>query len=172
MAVVSTRYAKALLDSASSKKQRDSFKNDLQTISELYNTNAEFKETLISPQVTNEIKTEIISDITKPDKIFTKFIELLLEENRINLIGDIYHKYTQMTDKIDKKIKLQIITATKLSKEDADAIALKYQKLYDANETEYETLIDKTIMGGVKVIVGDKVYDDTVATKLNSIFEN
>ncbi len=172
MAVVSTRYAKALLDSASNKKQRDSFKEYLQTIANLYTNNAEFKETLISPQITNNTKVEIVGDIIKADKVFIKFIELLFQENRINLIADICDKYTQMIDKIDKKIKMQIITATKLTKAQADAIALQYQKLYDAKETEYETLIDETIMGGVKVIVDDKVYDDTVATKLNSIFEN
>ena len=60
MAVVSTRYAKALLDSASNKKQRDSFKEYLQTIANLYTNNAEFKETLISPQITNNTKVEIV----------------------------------------------------------------------------------------------------------------
>ena len=107
MAVVSTRYAKALLDSASNKKQRDSFKEYLQTIANLYTNNAEFKETLISPQITNNTKVEIVGDIIKADKVFIKFIELLFQENRINLIADICDKYTQMIDKIDKKIKMQ-----------------------------------------------------------------
>lgn len=172
MAVVSTRYAKALLDSADGKKQMASFKENLQELSSLYKDNAEFKETLINPQVTNEDKADIIEEIVKPDKVFAKFIQLLLKENRINLIRDICDKYVQMTDEIDKKIKVQIITATKITKAQAEAIALKYQKLYGAKTAEYEMKIDEEVMGGVKVIVGDKVYDGTVATKLNSIFEN
>ena len=76
-----------------------------------------------------------------------------------------------MIDKLNKIIKIEIISPYELSEKEAKEIASKYQKLYNANKALYTIKIDETLIGGVKVIckADDKVYDDTIKTKLNEI---
>jgi len=82
MAAVSIRYAEALLDSVSNKEK---IGEGLEMISNLYLTNAEFKETMNNPRIKNDVKLDIIKEASLKDEVFVKFIDLLLKENRILL---------------------------------------------------------------------------------------
>lgn len=169
MAVVSTRYAEALLSSATD-KDRENFGEYLNDLSNLYRE-TELKQTIDNPRISKEDKLNVIKEIVPQNQVFINFIELLLKENRINLINDISFKYSEMIDKLNKIIKIEIISPYELSEKEAKEIASKYQKLYNANKALYTIKIDETLIGGVKVIckADDKVYDDTIKTKLNEI---
>ena len=166
MAVVSTRYAEALLSSAND-KDRENFGEYLNDLSNLYRE-TELKQTIDNPRISKEDKLNVIKEIVPQNQVFINFIELLLKENRINLINDISFKYSEMIDKLNK---IEIISPYELSEKEAKEIASKYQKLYNANKALYTIKIDETLIGGVKVIckADDKVYDDTIKTKLNEI---
>ena len=169
MAVVSTRYAEALLSSAN-EKDKEKFGEYLNDLSKLY-TETELKETIDNPRISKKDKLSVIKEIVPQNQVFINFIELLLKENRINLINDISFKYSEMIDKLNKIIKIEIISSYELSDKEAKEIASKYQDLYNANKVLYDIKIDETIIGGVKVIckADNKVYDDTIKTKLNEI---
>ena len=167
MAVVSTRYAEALLNSASDKEKVE-FGEYLDTLATLY-LETEFKETIDNPRVTKEVKLEIVKEVVPKNQVFINFIELLLNEGRINLIADINTKYTEMMDRINKRINIKIISSCELTDKEAKEIAEKYKAMYEANSVSYETKVDESLIGGIKVIAGDKVYDDTVRTKLNEM---
>ena len=166
MAVVSTRYAEALLNSAKDKEQLGEYLN---AISSLYTLNPEFKQTMDNPRIESSTKLDIVKEIVPQDETFINFIKLILRENRINLIEDIYSKYMEMVNALNKVIVLEIVTASPIDDKQALEIAEKYKKIYGAKEVKYETKIDKSLIGGVKVIVDGKVYDATISTKLKEM---
>ena len=49
-------------------------------------------------------------------------------------------------------------------------IVNKYKKLYNANTVNYEVELDETVIGGIKVAVGNTIYDSTIDTQLKAIF--
>lgn len=165
MANVSTRYAQALFTS----KEKNKYQNYLETISEAYTKNTEFKNAIDNPRIKKKEKLEIIKELFPKDKVFTNFIELVLKENRINLIKEISDKFTEMIDKENKKIKIEIISAYKLSKQQTEEIAEKYKKIKKANTVDVISKIDTSIIGGVKVIVDGTIYDDSLKTKLTQM---
>lgn len=167
MAAVSTRYAEALLNSS---KNKDKSGEYLKAIADLYVMNGEFKETFNNPRITNEVKLDIIKEIIKAkDDTFINFISLVLKEERFNLIFDIYKKYQEMLDELNKKINIKIISSCELTKKEIEGITEKYKKLYKAKEVGYEISVDESLIGGVKVIAGGKIYDDTLKTKLEEM---
>ncbi len=170
MAVVSTRYAEALLSSALQPNDKEKFGEYLNDLSNLY-IETELKQTIDNPRISKEDKLSVIKEIVPQNQVFINFIELLLKENRINLINDISFKYSEMIDKLNKVIKIEIISPYELSEKEVKEITSKYQKLYNANQTKYTIKIDETLIGGVKVIckTDNKIYDDTIKTKLNEI---
>jgi F-type H+-transporting ATPase subunit delta len=74
-----------------------------------------------------------------------------------------------MIDKENKKIKIEIISAYKLSKQQTEEIAEKYKKIKKANTVDVISKIDTSIIGGVKVIVDGTIYDDSLKTKLTQM---
>ncbi len=66
------------------------------------------------------------------------------------------------------KLSGKLIAASKLSKEEIDDICQKFQKML-GEEIDFVIDIDKSIIGGYKIIVGDKMYDLSVESYLNRI---
>lgn len=66
------------------------------------------------------------------------------------------------------KLSGKLIAASKLSKEEIDGICSKFQKML-GKEIDFEIDIDKSIIGGYKVIVGEKLYDLSIESYLDRI---
>ncbi|MEI6101490.1 MAG: F0F1 ATP synthase subunit delta, partial [Eubacteriales bacterium] len=66
------------------------------------------------------------------------------------------------------KIPGKLIAAAKLSREEIDEICNAFQKML-AQEIDFEIDIDKTIIGGYKVIVGERLYDLSIESYLDRI---
>lgn len=163
MANIGKRYADAIYDN-------DKYSDSLKTLFELYNTN-EFKDFIGNPKITIIEKCEVIKSLIKIDDVFLNFVKLLLKENRMNIIGDIYTEYMKMLNKEKNILEITIISTDKISDRDAKKIAEKYKKKYSAKEVKYKIETDESIIGGIKVIVDGVVYDDTVKTRLNDILK-
>ena len=58
----------------------------------------------------------------------------------------------------------------KLDEEQITEIVNKYKDLYKVDVVKYDLEIDETILGGIKVVVGNKVYDSSVKTQIEEIF--
>ena len=63
------------------------------------------------------------------------------------------------------KLKGKLIAASKLSKEEIDSICEKFQMML-GQEIDFEIDIDKSIIGGYKVIIGEKLYDLSIESYL------
>ncbi len=65
-------------------------------------------------------------------------------------------------------IKLTVTTASELALEQREKVEATFsKKLGDKVSAQY--LIDETILGGIIVFDGEKVYDGSVKTKLDNI---
>lgn len=168
MAAVSTRYADALINSVDNK---DEVCKCLENVAKLYKTNSEFKETFNNPRVADEVKVDIIKEVisNKKNDKFINFISLVLKEKRFNLINDIYQKYQNMLDEQNKKINIDIIASCELSEKELQGITEKFKKMYKAKDIAYKIKVDKSLIGGIKIIAGGKIYDDTIKTKLDEM---
>lgn len=171
MAAVSIRYVKALIGLTTEKNQ-SLYTEKLKTLAGLYTNDLEFKNVVDNPEISNQDKLDIIKSIIKPDEVLTNFVNELLKEERIGYIGDIYKKYQAEIDKLNNKINIEIITAMPISDAEIKKIAEKFKKMYQAKEVAYQVTIDKQVIGGIKVIAFDKVYDSTLETKLDELFGN
>ncbi len=162
---LSNRYAESLFLESQDKKAILSYLEDLSKIYEM----TDFKSMMNSPRIKNEEKLSVIYEILKPNELFERFLNLLVKEERFSLIGEIAEKYEEMFDRENKILNVLISSSLKLSEEDISKILEKYKGLYQANEVTYKEVIDKSLIGGVKVTVNGVVYDGTIRTKLNEM---
>ena len=173
MAIVAERYVQALLNSSKNKEQSIMFKKGLKDISNLFSSNEEFKNLLLNPCISDEEKINSIKELFPEaceDDIFINFLKELLEKKRINIIGNISDEYEKISAQLNKEINIRIIVAGTISEEQINDIVNKYKKMYDANTVKYIVESDENVIGGVKVIVGNKIYDNTLKTQLEQIF--
>ncbi len=167
---IKSSYIQALLDIAVEEKIIDKFYNDTKLIIELAQSNPKFLELLSSYNIDSDIKHEIVKKTLSKNchPLFVNFVNLLIDKNRVNhllliaksFITDVdytngrHHGVVYSTFLLsDQKLKMiEKIISTKLSKE----IIL-------------DNLIDKQLLGGVRIEVGDFVIDQSVKAHFDTI---
>ena len=171
MAIVEKRYAQALFNTAKTKDESNTFNNALSDISKLFSSNLQFKKILLDPRLTSNIKLNIVKEIfpEHSNKTFVSFIGLLLDKNRINIIEGVTEEYNRLTALVNNELNIKIISAGTLNETKINGITNKYKKIYNAGKINYELKVDENLLGGVKVIVGNKIYDGSLRTQLKNM---
>lgn len=172
MSVVANRYIQALLELPRNEEESKKLENNLKELAELYTSNQELQRVLLDPRVENKSKMDIIEEIflKNSQDIFIRFIDLLIKENRIKLITEIAEQYEEESQKADKILNIKIISSCEIDEKQIQTIVEKYKTMYNVKAINYEKIIDESLLGGVKVMVGNKIYDGSVQTQLNKMF--
>lgn len=174
MPLVEKRYAEALIDIAVQENQIEAYKQDLQTAVDTFEENRDFRFLLLNPCVGSEIKKDIVG------RVFTKSVRtevsnllmLLLDKRRIKCLPGILQEYVKLADRKRNILSMRVISAAPLEQEQLDKIYEKFRIKHNAFFVRGDLSIDAQLIGGVKVIVGDKLTDGTVKGRLDSLRES
>ena len=83
---------------------------------------------------------------------------------------EIAEQYEEESQKADKILNIKIISACEIDEKQIQTIVEKYKTMYNVKSINYEKIIDESLLGGVKVMVGNKIYDGSIQTQLNKMF--
>ena len=163
------RYAKALVQESIDKKCLEKVYLDMQIISNTFNQNDDLKFLVESRVVKNSLKLSTLKLIFKNiTKLSLKFIDVLSENNRIDLTETVAFKFIELY-KDPKGIQSAVVTTAvplndKMEKEVLEAISKLTNK-----KTILENKIDKNLIGGFILRVGDVEYNASFKNKLKNI---
>ena len=164
------RYALALYEVAKEKDKVDEYINDLREICDLIENNKDFYEVVKHPQISTKNKKRTFINIFKGkiDEELLSFLLILIEKDRILYLRE---KLNEM-EKIDlerKNILSAVVkTAVPLLESEISNLQEKLEKQYN-KKIIMTTEIDKSLLGGVYVRVGNDVIDGTIKSKLEEI---
>lgn len=164
------RYALALYEVAKEKNKVDEYINDLREICDLIENNKDFYEVVKHPQISTKNKKRTFINIFKGkiDEELLSFLLILIEKDRILYLRE---KLNQM-EKIDlerKNILSAVVkTAVPLLENEISDLQEKLEKQYN-KKIIMATEIDKSLLGGVYVRVGNDVIDGTIKSKLEEM---
>lgn len=164
------RYALALYEVAKEKDKVDEYINDLREICDLIENNKDFYEVVKHPQISTKNKKRTFINIFKGkiDEELLSFLLILIEKDRILYLRE---KLNEM-EKIDlerKNILSAVVkTAVPLLESEISNLQEKLEKQYN-KKIIMATEIDKSLLGGVYVRVGNDVIDGTIKSKLEEM---
>jgi F-type H+-transporting ATPase subunit delta len=96
------------------------------------------------------------------------FVQVLVQSNRLALMPLIRVHYEALKREQEGVLEATVISALKLSDDQVKQLVAKLEAKYQRKVTaQIET--DATLIGGVKIVVGDKVIDATVRGKLDAM---
>lgn len=99
---------------------------------------------------------------------FYKFLLVLNDHERLDLIRPIRRALHELYDERARRLRVQIYSATPLSEEFQNRIKAT---MHDAFKLEPVLVlqVDPALLGGLKIRIGDKVYDGTVRTRIDNL---
>jgi len=106
-----------------------------------------------------------VGDIDENGK---NFIKLLIENKRLMVIPHIFNLFEELKDSEEGTMEAQIIVAEKPEAAVVKSLIASLEKKFN-RKIESNLVIDKSIIGGTKIIVGDTVIDASVKGQLDSL---
>lgn len=171
MPIVEKRYAQALLEL--SLNDINSVKQELEQLVAIYNSDTGFHDFLIDPRIKMDKKQALIRDVfsDKLSKNMLNFVLLLIAKKRIIELPSIYEQYVQLADEKANVLDMKVITTVPLEEDQIKSLKEKFGSKYKASSVKITEIIDASIIGGIKVIIGDKVYDGSIKGRIESLTE-
>lgn len=171
MPLVEKRYAQALMELSGS--DIENVRKELEDFVTIYNVDKDFRTFLLDPRIKADDKQTIIKNVftEKLSKNVLNFILLLIEKRRIKNVMQIYEQLVIMINERFNVLDMKIITAVPLEEQQLASLKEKFRAKYGASGVKAEEVVDPSIIGGVKVIIGDKVYDGSIKGRIESLTE-
>lgn len=173
MPLIERRYAEALVDIAEKHGAIDAYQKELQFVADIYNQNGDFRFLLINPQIKVDEKKEIVKKIFSGSLMdnMINFLMLLIDRGRIRNLPGMLDEYIKLADERKNILSMTITSAAPLEEGQVNEIKDKYRKAYNALDVKVDIAVDESLVGGIKVQIGDKVIDGTVKGRLESLKE-
>lgn len=163
------RYAKAVLSLASDLKSAEAVNNDMKLIANTIAESKDLSDTLQSPVISSSVKKTILLEVfKKSDKTSLSLIDTLVNNKRIDILGHVALKYSQLFDQ-SKGIELATVTTAITLTEDLKKKVLAKAKELTGKNVEVENIIDESILGGFILRIGDIQYNASIANQLNKL---
>lgn len=171
MPLVEKRYAEALVNISVEKNMMEIHQKELGLVADLYISQEGFQNFLLNPKNDIESRKDLLRSVFKgriQDELLN-FILLLLDKGRIKYLQGIYEDYARLAEEKQNILRMDIITAAPLQASQVEMIKEKFRKLYNASSVKITVIIDETLVGGVRVRVGDKFVDGSIKGRLKEL---
>jgi F-type H+-transporting ATPase subunit delta len=169
MSRAAIRYAKAIIDIATTSGRAEAVNNDMKSIVLAVSQNAELKEFLANPVVKLENKKAALSAIFSDIQAETKSLfHLLFENKRFEILESIAQQYNLLYDQSIGVEVAKVTTAFPITADLQTKVLAKIAEFSNKKIT-IENIVDPAIIGGFILRVGDKQYNASVASKLGEL---
>lgn len=116
-----------------------------------------------SSKQASEIFINILDDLV--DDHGKNFILILGENNRFDVIPEIYEEFVRLRDLYEKVLDACVISAREIGTNELNSLQEQLASKYNC-KVKLTNKIDKSIIGGVILKIGDEVIDASVKTSL------
>ena len=168
--VISVRYARALLKSATDAKIEADVYKEMQTLAKSYTEVPQLRQTIDNPMLSKDTKQQLLLTAVgeKPCELTKAFISLVLKEDRENVMQFIANSYVTLYRQQKNVIRGRLITAAAVS----PATEQKMRQMVESKTNgtvEFETEVNPDIIGGFILEYDTYRMDASVKSKLSSI---
>jgi len=167
---IASRYAKALFPKAQEDGVLDAVMKDMQELTDLSNDSHEFIVFLDSPLYNISVKKEAVLKLTeKQNELSRGVYSLMVDKKRESYIPAMAKSFIAMYNEAKKIVQVEVNSAVELSKSTLSDIEKYVKSITDSKSVDVKTNIDTSVVGGLTIEFGGKIFDSTVSTQINKI---
>jgi F-type H+-transporting ATPase subunit delta len=165
------RYATALYELADEAKALDAVSGDLKTLKALVTDSADLRRLIGSPLIPRDQQAKAVlalvekaglSDLTR------RFVGMVARNRRLASLTQIIDGFTSLLAAHRGEITAEVTSAKQLSQGQADAVADALRASV-GRKVAVQLNVDPNLLGGLKVKVGSRLIDASLASKLQRL---
>lgn len=166
------RYAGAVYELASDANCVDAVLADLKGLADLIDANDELKSVISSPlYAIGEQAAAMTAVLEKAgaNALSVKFVGAVAGNSRLFALPQIISAFAELVAKKRGQITAEVISAVQLDASRQKAVEATVAKLAGAETVSLSMRVDPSLIGGLIVRIGSKMFDTSIKTKLNRL---
>jgi F-type H+-transporting ATPase subunit delta len=161
---VAKRYARALFE-LTAVPELDRTNDGLKGVAEAFLGTVELRHVLLNPAIPLPQRTAVAQDVARVAggnvAVLENFVGVLLENSRIELLGEIAKEFSAIVAQVKKILALEVVSAFPLSSTEQQEIQQRMQRDF-GSLAALSWSVDPAIVGGLVVKSGDLQLDGSV----------
>lgn len=169
---IASRYSKALFELAKTSNQLEETSKNLEEVLHVVET-LELNSFFTDPSVSSQQKKDVLKQALEKHihPLVLTFLQFLIDKRRFNFLSEISSKYTDLVKKNSEILEVELTTAIPADDKMKKALTEKLEKLY-RKKIKIKEKLDEEILGGVILLVGNQMIDDSIKHHLLKLKEN
>lgn len=170
---IARRYAQALFEIAKEQNAVEKFAQDLRSVVSNIESTAEIKKVVYNRLAPAAVKKELCKNILTGDiePMVGNFINLVLDKAREEYLNAIVEVFDEQVDREKKIVKAQVKVADALDENQIKNLEERLSRMTGQN-VKASVDIDRSLIGGISVKIGDIVYDGSITKQLGMLKEH
>ncbi|WP_374166523.1 ATP synthase F1 subunit delta [Arcticibacter sp. MXS-1] len=167
---VASRYAKSLIDLAEEQNALEPIKSDIESFLQVVKSNAQLAAILRNPIINPDKKLAILDSLfgSNFNKVVLAFFRIMVNKGRAEVLYSTAKEFMNEYNKRKGIVKATVTSAAPLSAANLKAIE-EVVKSATSSQVMLETKIDKDLIGGFVLKVGDRQFDASLVNNLNKL---
>ena len=164
-------YASALFALLGSEKEKKAYAEALKSIETLFKQDKEIHLFFSSPDISKQEKLNVLQSSLPSAKELPHllpFFQVLLEHHRFSSLPEISSSFSSLVNEELGILEGYVYSSSKLTPK--QLVALEdafYKKL--GKKAVLKNILDPSLLGGIRVALGGKVYDSSLKGKLDEL---
>ncbi|MDO7906523.1 F0F1 ATP synthase subunit delta [Paenibacillus sp. JX-17] len=168
--VVAKRYAKALFEVATQEQKVMEVEEELKAVVAAFAGDEMIQKFIASPNISDASKFQVLIEslrgrVSAP---VLNTIQLLVERGRADLFHQLLEGYLKMEEDALNIADAKVYSTYKLSEQESAAVAEQFGARVN-RKLRIENIVDPTLLGGLKVVIGDTLFDGSLSGKLDRL---
>lgn len=166
----SNYYAQAVFNVARAENMVDQVEDELRQLKDEITNNLELKKNLTDPSIENYEKIKVMLEILGDDgsKAIKSFAAMMVILDAIDSFEQTYKDFVELANQLKRQVSIEVISVIELDKEILNEIKENVDKKTGL-DVRIKNVLDKNIIGGIVIKIGDKVIDLSIKDKLEDL---
>ncbi len=166
-------YSRALLELVQAEGVSTRVEEEMFRLRELLRANPSLLEFLKDPNVQREGKRQALVELFqgRVHPLVLNFLLTISDADRTNRLSQILEDFVMQAAAARQKVSSEVITAIPLEEATLSRLAAELTRVTGKNVQLFQK-VDRSILGGVIVKIGEQIIDGSLRRKLNQIKEN
>ncbi|MBZ5202107.1 F0F1 ATP synthase subunit delta [Planomicrobium chinense] len=170
MSQASERYALALFQIANKHDASEEVEADLREVKKVFVDNPVLLNLLGSPKLSAEKRKNAISELfAQGNEYVVNTLQLLAERRRLEEVADVVDQYISLTNEAKGIEDAKVYSVSPLTEEERASISSTFAKKIGKQSLRIENIIDPSLIGGLRLQIGNRIYDSSISSKLERL---
>lgn len=167
---VAKRYAVALFQIAKEQNLINQLEEELRIVNEVFTNDNELLSFLAHPKMTKDAKSALIANaFASLSSSVQNTVMLMVERHRTDEVTAMAQEFIELANEENSVADATVYTVRPLTESEMEAVSSSFFAKIGKRNLRITNITDTNILGGIKLQIGNRIYDGTISGKLGRL---